>query len=244
MRIRLTVSSMCFIVGTGILVAGVVATFVGKGEQTALIVGGAVVFVAPLLASRLEELSVGPRGFTLRLSREIAEVAGGDTARKVDRSGVAEFANAYALVHADLAYEDRGRAEDAIVRRAADLAFRTRFEPRGIRNMFENGSPVMRVLSLGLMEGDPSLADMATVISALSEPRSRNEQYHGLELARDMLPSLHASDRERLRSVVKDNILDNDAISGGSDRAVLARKILGSPREGERDRVGIDEDES
>lgn len=40
-----------------------------------------------------------------------------------------------------------------------------------------NGSPKLRVLTLRLMQGDPSLADGPTFVSAIAYPRSANGQF-------------------------------------------------------------------
>jgi hypothetical protein len=63
-----------------------------------------------------------------------------------------------------------------LVERAAAVADREKFDPSEVRTLFQNATPTMRVLALGLMQGDPSLADEATMLDAITNPRSANEQ--------------------------------------------------------------------
>lgn len=78
------------------------------------------------------------------------------------------------------AYRDaKVHLQDRLVERAAALAELEKFEAGEARELLKNGTPTMRVLALGLMEGDPSLADGATILSAIADSRSGNEQFHG-----------------------------------------------------------------
>lgn len=74
--------------------------------------------------------------------------------------------------------------EELLIARAAAIARKDKFDATEVRAMFARGTLGMRVLALGLMEGDPALADGPPVQEAIADPRSANEQYHGMELAR------------------------------------------------------------
>lgn len=139
------------------------------------------------MIDRVERVSVSATGLELRLTRQISELGAPKTARILDRSDLASFAESYALVREELgdpAYRDaKVHLQDRLVERAAALAELEKFEAGEAREPFKNGTPTMRVLALGLMEGDPSLADGATILSAIADSRSGNEQFHGLRLA-------------------------------------------------------------
>jgi hypothetical protein len=94
-----------------------------------------------------------------------------------------------------------------------------------VRALFKNGSPMMRVLTLGLMQGDPSLADGPTIVSAIADSRSANEQFQGLTLALLCWHNLARSDRHAIQSAVK----DNPYIQPGTDRQSLADQLLALP---------------
>ncbi len=81
---------------------------------------------------------------------------------------------------------------------------------------------MMRVLILGLMEGDPSLADAVTIASAIADSRSGNEQYHGLKLALLCWRQLSKSERNALRA----GIAESPYIQEGSDWQELANQLL------------------
>jgi len=84
---------------------------------------------------------------------------------------------------------------------------------------------MMRVLALGLMQGDPSLADGATILSSIADSRSANEQFQGLTLAQLCWHNLPKSDRHAIQSAIK----DSPHIQPGTDRRTLADRLLTQP---------------
>jgi hypothetical protein len=84
---------------------------------------------------------------------------------------------------------------------------------------------MMRVLTLGLMQGDPSLADGATILSAIADSRSANEQFQGLKLALLCWHNLTKTEKHAIQSAVT----DNPYIQPGTDRQPLADKLLALP---------------
>jgi hypothetical protein len=179
------------VIGFALLSAGVVATFVvNSAGSVAMVLAGGTLLVAPFLAGRLEELSLGAQGVSFKLSREIAELGAPDTARKLEREGLSQFAYAYAFVREELDDRERIKLQDELVARAKGVAVRESLDPSEVRELFRKGSPVLRVLTLGLMEGDPSLADISSLTSAISESRTANEQFHGLKLAQQLWPRM------------------------------------------------------
>jgi len=71
------------------------------------------------------------------------------------------------------------------------------------------------------MQGDRSLADVVTIVSAVGSGRSRNEQYQGLRLAKLCWPDLAPRGRKKIRETIA---AANFKI--GSDRWELAQEVL------------------
>ncbi len=200
-----------------------------EGGVVALVVAGVVLLISPFIIDRLENLSVSGSGFEIRLSRTIVELGAPDTARVLESTGLAGFAESYALIYEELQLPSFQAAkiylQDLLVERAAAIARRQKLKASEVRVLFREGSPMMRVLALGLMEGDPSLADGATIASAIIDSRSGNEQYHGLKLARTCWRQLSASERTTIRV----GIADSPHIGADSDRRVVADEVLSLP---------------
>jgi len=196
------------VVGLALLAAAaarVIYTSSGA-EIIALLVIGAALLSSQFVISRVERLSVNARGLDLPLTRELAGAGAPETARILDRTDLGRFAEAYAVVHTELegAQHEAARAhlDDLLNQRAAALARQEKFEPAEVRTMFANGSPAPRALALGLMKGDPSLADGATILAAIADPRSPSEHYLGLELAKLGWSHLSKSYRSAIQSVI------------------------------------------
>ncbi|MEV0533317.1 hypothetical protein [Kitasatospora sp. NPDC050463] len=95
-----------------------------------------------------------------------------------------------------------------------------------VRELFADGSEDRRIQALALMQGDPALADLPSVLDAIEHPRSGFEQYHALLAARGLLYRLPAAQAQRLRDAVAGRLVAADGIPYGSDRSWLAEKIL------------------
>src|SRR5260370_28686916 len=138
------------------------------------------------------------------------------------------FTESYALVHDELIgpnyREARIHLQDLLVGRAAGIARREKFEAREVRMLFAKGSLVMRVLALGMMQGDWSLADVSTITAAIADGRSRNEQYHGLQLAKLCWPRLSTSDRQEIHRAI-----GRTDLRANSDRSRKAQAELSLP---------------
>jgi hypothetical protein len=175
-----------------------------------LMVIGAVLLISPFVISRVERLALRQSGFELPLTREISESGAPNAARILDRTDLARFAESYAVVHKDLDDERYEGAEahlqDLLLERAAALARQEKFEPAEVRTLFANASGELRTLALGLMKGEPSLADGATILAAIADPHSATEQYQGLELAKHCWPHLSKPYRSAIQSVLTDNV--------------------------------------
>ena len=117
-------------IGLGLLVVGVVKTVSATGNASAvvLVVAGALLLVSPLIIGRIERLSVSTSGLELELSREISELGAPKTARVLDRTELAKFAESYAFIHEELSDPAYRKAkvhlQDLQVERAAAISRR------------------------------------------------------------------------------------------------------------------------
>jgi hypothetical protein len=229
--IRRRATLLLGLVGLALLAAAaarVIYTSSGAGIVTLLVIG-AVLLISPFVISRVERLSADSAGFEQQLTREIAELGAPNTARILDSTDLARFAESYAVAGKELGdsrFEGaQAHLQGLLVQRAAALAHQEKFEAAEVRTLFANGSPEIRVLAIGLMKGDPSLADGATILAAIADPRSPNEQYQGLELAKACWPGLSRSYRSAIQSV----IADSSGIRTSNDRAGIAAELRSMP---------------
>ncbi len=186
---------------------------------------GALLIVTPLVVHRLQSVSHKDGAWELVFSD--AEKAGGKkTARKLEGAGLLDLASHYQFVHSELDADEFRAAkvhlQDTLVERAAQLALKTSLDAEEVRNLVEHGAPVMKVLALGLMKGNPRLASVEALAFAISNSATANEQYHALLIARDSWPRLEEAQRRSLIDVIeKDRHIPED-----SDRKGVAAEIL------------------
>lgn len=218
-------------VGVALIAAGaarIVAVADGAG-LVAVVAAGALLMVSPFILGRVERLAVGPSGLELQLTLDVVEAGAPRAARILERTDLARLAESYGFVHDELSGDEyrtaRIHLQDLLVERAAAIAKREKFDAAEVRAMFARGTLAIRVLALGLMKGDPSLADGPTVLAAIADSRSANEQYHSMELARVCWPCLPGS----YRSLIKAAIQADAHIKAGIDRSALASEILALP---------------
>jgi hypothetical protein len=105
--------------------------------------------------------------------------------------------------------------------KAASLLESNKIPAAEVRALFLHGSPVLRTLAIGMMQGDPSTTDAALLASAISSPLSANEQYQALVLARDIWNRWSRADRELLQHRTR-----TTDFPPGSDRAAAAALVL------------------
>ncbi|MEV7781512.1 hypothetical protein [Kitasatospora sp. NPDC088351] len=113
-----------------------------------------------------------------------------------------------------------------VVAEVRSTARRSALTADQVRELFADGSEAQRLQALALMQGDPALADLPSVLDAIERPRSGFEQYHALLAARGLLSRLPAAGAQRLRDAVAGRLVAPDGIPYGSDRSWLAEKIL------------------
>ena len=68
--------------------------------------------------------------------------------------------------------------------------------------------------------------DLASVVDAISRPRSAFEQYQALAAALEMLSRLDSSERERLASAIRQQLESGEWITPSTGRYSLAQRIL------------------
>jgi len=215
-------------VGLVLLGVGAVKFAAAKGDSgtVSLVVAGAVLLITPFLLERIERVSVGATSVDLWLTTQVSEQGAPHAAEILQRTTLGTFAESYALVHAELTGQiyrpARIHLQDLLVNRAASIAQQERFQAQEVRTLFTNGSLVVRVLALGIMQGDISLADAATITAAITDGRSRNEQYQALQLAKRCWHRLSASDKRQIRASI-----DSEKLTGS--RWPLAQEVLNLP---------------
>jgi hypothetical protein len=228
--VRLAVKWSVGVIGLAVLVVGVarVVQVASSAGDVGLLVVGALLLLSPFLIDRIVGFSVTSASLEIRLSREISDLGAPDAARILQRTDLAAFAQSYAYVRHELAdtpYRDaQVYLQDVLVKRSEAIARREKFKATEVRKLFRDGAPIMRVLALGLMKGDRSLADSATIISAISDPRSGNEQFHGLELAQQCWYSLPKTQQQAIHLAIS-----GAGIPADSDRCPLADAVLAMP---------------
>jgi hypothetical protein len=190
-----------------------------------LVIAGVLLLVAPFMIDRLERVAVGSAGLELGLSRDIAEQGAPKAAAIIDRSELAQLTEAYGVLRDVLPAPEyttaRTYVQDVLVRRAATIAEREKFDAAEIRALFANGTPVMRVMVLGLMSGDPSLVDVRSLAEGIVRPATRTEQYEALRLTEWLWERFSEYERAMLRSATQGVRLPKN-----SRRAPIAEKIL------------------
>ncbi len=122
-----------------------------------------------------------------------------------------------------------GASPEAVVAEVRSTARRSALTAEQVRQLFSAGSEGRRVQALALMQGDPALADLGSVLEAVERPRSAFEQYHALLAARGLASRLAPGEWHRLREAVAGQLVAAGGIPYGSDRSWLAEKILARP---------------
>jgi hypothetical protein len=225
--VRLAAKWSASVVGIAMLAAGVIRSVQADSSagNIALLIIGAGLLLSPFFIDRITGVSISPASFEIRLAREISDLGAPATAVVLERTDLAGFTQSYAYVHealSDPRFRDaRIHLQDLLVQHSAATAGREKFNANEVQRLFRDGSPIMRVLALGLMKGDRSLADSATIISAIGSPRSRNEQYQGLKLAELCWPSLPKTDQQAIHHAIR-----SSGISAGSGRRRVADAVL------------------
>jgi hypothetical protein len=203
-------------VGVAMFSAGVAAVFAtsnGAGSAALVTVGAALGLLA-VLGDRVQVLELGSAKLSLRdLARDRfalakAKEAAGDAnaATELRRQGLAleRLANEYAHRRQTMrGGPKRTGILEHIMGQLTQLATEHRFDPVDVWEWFNQGKPEARITAIGLMHGDKRLRDVFVALDAIEDSRSAFEQFHGLRLAREMLPDLSSLERQWLRETVE-----------------------------------------
>lgn len=215
---------LCLLLGGALLVAGLVALFtgVGEGQLVTVLAAGLLLIVMPSIVDRIRTLKLGK--FEVDLLRQMA-VSARKTADTLRRLGMGPELEAYAAIYTELNSPDlkavRGQVLDRIVERVSHAAAVEKFDKDEVKELFLNGSPVVRVLALGLMEGDLALLDGEVLLDAVGRSLTGNEQYHALKLFRDGWTRFTPEERERLLAAMD----ANPHTASGAGRTNVAQQI-------------------
>lgn len=188
---------------------------------TVLVGAGVLLMLVPLLIERLK--NVKGLGIELDLAESVRDMGATSTADILGRSDLAQFAESYSLVHSELEqFEDaKIHLQDVLIGKAAALARLAKFDSGEVEHLLREGSPVHRVLAVGLMIGDQGLATDRAILESVMRSRSGNEQFHAMKLASDLWGRLSTRTRKRLLGYM---LVDRN-IQQDEDRRRLAAKM-------------------
>jgi hypothetical protein len=218
---------------------GLVAVFATSngGGSAALVTVGAALAIIAALGDRVEALELGSAKLSLRdLARgrfalaKVKEATGDVTAATELRH------QGKALERLAVEYAHRRRTMrvgprrtgilEHIIRQLAQLAIEQHFDPVDVWEWFNRGNPEARITAIGLMHGDSRLRDIFVALDAIEDSRSAFEQFHGLRLAREMLPELSPLERQWLGETVE-HARSSQRFRRDSDRWRMSEAILG-----------------
>jgi len=216
-----------FALGGAVLVGSMLLLWLaGLDAPTAIgfgLIGTALVLAAAFF-DRLTGLKIGATS----LEVTIRELGAPRAAQLLGRADISGMVSAYAFVRSELGTSSgtgplKVLLQDRIVALASALAMQEKFRAAEVRKIFADGSPIVRMIALGLMRGDQSLADGATVVDAVTSSRTGNEQYQGLLLAEQTWRKLSAGERDAVLHAVD----EDPRIAADSDRAIVAARLRG-----------------
>lgn len=223
-RLDIIARIACLSAGLALLVAAIVALFVDSDDAALIpvLAAGFLLVLLPTVVDRLRSRRAGY--FEIQLVGQIAADAR-KSADALRRLGMDHELDAYATIYNELRGPElvvvRGEVLDRIVQRVANASVIEKFDKDEVKELFLHGSPIVRVLALGLMEGDLSLIDSSVLLDAIDRSLTGNEQYHALKLVRNGWGRLSPDERGRLMSVID----ANPQIQRGPSRNALAEQI-------------------
>ena len=201
-------------IGVPIFVAGIAAVFLtsnGPGSAAVVTIGGVFLLLA-VLGDRVEALELGgatislhdvaKSRFALATQKEAGDPKAAGELRAQGR-GLQRLANEYAQIRRSMRPgDDRTNALEHVVAETEQLARDHPFEPVDVWAWFDEGAPETRITALALMHADAEVRDFFAALDAIEHSRTAFEQYHGLQLADEMLPGLTALERRWLRLAI------------------------------------------
>lgn len=212
--------------GLAMLAIGAAVALDGAATPTVITptVAGALLLVSPFILARLEPVPVAATAPDL-LTSTLTRLGAYRTAQLLDGTDLTRLADAYGFIHHVLRAAQYATAQthlqDAVMARASEIAMTAAFDHTEVHAMFHNGPPVVRDIALGLMEGDESLTDVATITAATTRPRSANEQRHGLRLAIRVWHTLQPQEQQTILT----HLQNDPDVRADTDRTRLAQDL-------------------
>jgi hypothetical protein len=211
--------------GAGLVVSGAVGFFTGHSDGlTMILVIGLLMILIPAIVDRLKSFEINQ--LKVDLTHQLETSGARKTADIFRRLGIDREIDAYATIFAELrgpGQKDlRASVLDQILRRVAAVAAVEEIDPNEVRAMFYEGAPVLRMMALGLMEGNPRLIDGRILLDSISHSASGNEQFHGMRLAELYWTELDPAVQADIRTAVA----GSRHFGPDTGRAKLAEEIL------------------
>jgi hypothetical protein len=223
-RIDVIARIACLAAGCALVLAAIVGLFVDADVAAliAVLAAGAILVLLPSVVDRLRTFKAGQ--FEIQLMDQIA----GNARRSAEifrRLGMESELNTYAAIYTELRGPEmkdvRAQLLDRIVQRVSNASAVEKFDATEVKDLFKYGAPIVRVLALGLIEGDLSLIDGDLLLEAISKPLTGNEQYHALKVVLHGWGRLSEAERTELRAAINSGPM----IEAGVDRSALAQQI-------------------
>lgn len=224
--------TICLLAGFALVVSGVVGLFTGAdtGALIAVLVAGAVLLLLPSIVDRLGSAAVG--SVTIDLVEQVVDAGARQSAQTLQKLGLDRQIDTNARIYTELSgdnYQDiRTQLLNRIVAQVAAASAVEKFDKTEVRSMFFKGTPVMRVMALGLMKGDLSLVDADVLLESVSRSLTGNEQYHALDLTLRAWDRLGSSERQALKAAAGRSV----HLQQGSARRTLADTLQVLPDAG------------
>ncbi|GAA1510227.1 hypothetical protein [Kribbella lupini] len=221
----LTARGLSLVLGAGLVVSGAVGYFTEHSDGlTMILVIGLLMILVPAVVDRLESFEFSQ--LKVKLTEQLESTGARKTAKVFRRLGIDREIDAYATIFTELRgpgqKELRASLLDQILQRVAAVAAVEEIDPNEVRAMFYDGTPVLRVMALGLMEGNPRLVNDRILLESISHSASGNEQYHGMRLAELYWSELSAA----VQTEIKNAVASSPRFGPGTARAKLAEEIV------------------
>lgn len=209
--------------GAALLVAAIVGAGL-KWDSTLLwilVLGGAICLLIALVAHRLTGVTIkhGDTEASFTLATAVRE--------DLKVTGLTGAAGIYSFIHNQLgddprSYKVKVQLQDDVVRMVKNNAFSYPVSADEVDRILSSGSPAIRVLAFGLLEGNAKLATVERLRQGILESQSGNEQYHAFLATWTHWKAFLEDQRKELRKYVKEAPHYQD----DPDRKNLADKIL------------------
>jgi len=203
-----------------VLVGGVVALFTIENSAGSLflITLGIVLVLVVSLGGRIQLESFEILGAKIKVREvvrsrlQLAQLAGAGQREGRDEvvreqaltlQKLVALYDLYEYIRRTQPFSDRRTgALDELADRMQAAGREVQFDPVDVSTWFHQGDDPLRVVALNLMLAREECRDFLAVLKTVDEPRSNFEQYYGLLLGQEMLPSLDWFERQLLADAI------------------------------------------